>query len=41
MARRGGPARKSGPGALQIIIWVVVFLVVASMVISVLPIAQQ
>jgi len=39
MARRGSPKR-SGPSALQIITWVIVFLVVVSMVLSVLPIAQ-
>lgn len=40
MARRGTPKR-SGPNALQIVTWVIVVLVVASMVLSVLPIAQQ
>ena len=39
MARRGAP-KKSGPNALQIVTWVIVFLVVVSMVLSVLPIAQ-
>jgi hypothetical protein len=40
MAKRG-PAKRSGPNALQIITWVIVVLVVASMILSVLPIAQQ
>lgn len=39
MARRGGP-KKSGPTGLQIVTWVIVLLVVLSMVLSVLPIAQ-
>ncbi len=39
MARRGVP-KKSGPNALQIVTWVIVALVVVSMVLSVLPIAQ-
>jgi hypothetical protein len=39
MARRGDP-KKSGPNAQQIVTWVIVALVVASMVLSVLPFAQ-
>lgn len=39
MARRG--SSKRGPNALQIVTWVIVFLIVLSMVISVLPIAYQ
>jgi hypothetical protein len=40
MARRGSAPKKSGPNALQIVTWVIVFLVVLSMVASVLPMAQ-
>lgn len=40
MAGRGNAPKKSGPNALQIITWVIVFLVVLSLVVSVLPIAQ-
>lgn len=40
MARRGAPKR-SGPNALQIVTWVIIVLVVTSMVLSVLPFAQQ
>jgi hypothetical protein len=40
MARRSGPSRR-GPSALQIVTWIIIFLVVTSMVLSVLPFAQQ
>jgi hypothetical protein len=40
MARRG-PPKRSGPNVFQIVTWVIVVLVVASMILSVLPIAQQ
>ena len=41
MARRGGPPKRRGPNGLQIVTWIIVFLVVTSMVLSVLPIAAQ
>lgn len=40
MAKRSSPKR-SGPNALQIITWVIIFLVVLSMVLSSLPIGQM
>ncbi len=40
MAGRSGSSRR-GPNALQIVTWVIVALVVASMILSVLPFAQQ
>jgi hypothetical protein len=40
MARRGGSSKRGGPSALQVVTWIIVFLVVLSMIISVLPIAQ-
>jgi hypothetical protein len=39
MARRGS-SKRGGPSALQIITWVIIFLVVVSMVLSSLPIGQ-
>jgi hypothetical protein len=41
MARRSGSPKGRGPNALQIVTWIIVFLVVVSMVLSVLPIAAQ
>jgi hypothetical protein len=41
MARRSGPARRRGPSFVQIVTWVIVVLVVTSMVLSVMPFAQQ
>jgi hypothetical protein len=41
MARRGGPPGRRGPTMFQIITWVIAFLVVLSMIVSILPIAQQ
>ena len=41
MARHGGSSKRRGPSALQIVTWIIVALVVASMVLSVLPIAAQ
>jgi hypothetical protein len=40
MARRSGSSRR-GPSAIQIVTWIIVVLVVASMILSVLPFAQQ
>lgn len=40
MARSGNAPKKSRPNALQIVTWVIVFLVIVSMVLSVMPIAQ-
>jgi hypothetical protein len=41
MARRSGSSKRRGPSALQIVTWVIVFLVVVSMVLSTLPLAYQ
>ena len=41
MARRSGPSKRRGPSGLQIVTWIIVFLVVVSMVLSVLPLAAQ
>lgn len=41
MPRNSGSSKRSGPNMTQIITWAIVILVVLSMVISVLPIANQ
>lgn len=40
MPRRSVPKRK-GPSVLQLATWLIIFLVAVSMVLAVLPIAQQ
>jgi hypothetical protein len=40
MARRGSSSRR-GPSPLQIVTWIIVFLVAVSMVLAVLPIGRQ
>lgn len=41
MARRSSSSKRRGPSAVQIVTWVIIFLVVVSMILSTLPMAYQ